>query len=483
MTDEKGQDGPTETMRRDSEPTSPVRDDRPPVGRGRLADDKSVPARAARASATSAHAGEKAGSAKGRAHLLTPARLPNSIRRIEQRLTVVPSGRDQNWPGSQSEQKPLLPPLPGAATHRAYGAHIWFTICVIVPTIAASLYYWLVASNQYVAEFRFSVSNNSVLPIPSSSGLLTLLGGVAAANYGDDYLVTDYITSPQAVQELQDRIQLKSLYSKPTIDWWSRFDASEPMENFVKYWQGMVTARFDAITGLATAEVRAFSPEDAQLIANTLVSLSEQLINQIASRSAIDAVRAATQQVEQAQERLKALHTRLTEYRNKFGIIDPTTSIAASNSGLIQTLRGSLAQLETQLEILKSQRLLPNAPAIVTLNNQIKSTREQLASTEAAVSRGRTGSGLSETVGEYEQLALEMQYAQNLVTNTMKALELARANAAQQQLYITPYVRPSLSQSARYPSRVFSTMTVGLLAFSFWIFSLTVVRALRERFA
>jgi capsular polysaccharide transport system permease protein len=346
----------------------------------------------------------------------------------------------------------------------------------------ASIYFGFIASDQYAAGFRFTVSNTSAVP-SSSPGFLSLLGGMPSGpSSNDDFMVTDYITSRQAVDELQNRIKVKDLYAKPNIDWWSRFDASQPTERFLKYWQSMVTARFDMITGIATAEVRAFTPEDARLIAATLVTLSEELINRIANRSATEAVRAATREVERAQNRLKEVRARLTAYRNKFGIIDPTTSVAASNSSLVQALRANLAQLETQLATLKSQNLLPTAPAIVTLNSQIQSAREQLASTEAQVGRGEAGSGLSTIVAEYELINLDLQYAQTMVTNTMQALDQARANAAVQQLYITPYVRPSLPQSPTYPSRFLSVLAVGLVSFAIWVLSLMLVRAARERF-
>lgn len=488
MSDQNGQDHPTDTTLRGSETGLAVQEGIAPGARTRSADGQSAPTGSPAAGQGSGH---EAGSARSVSPPVqpvanSPVQSPPAVRRLELRLSVVPLAPGERGAGRQRKNQVALPALPGAAKRRSYGAYIWFAVCVLLPTITVSLYYWLVASKQYAAEFRFTVSNNAVMPLPMASGLLSMLGGVMGANNTEDYMVTDYIVSARAVQELQDRIKVKSLYSKPTIDWWSRFDASEPTEKFVKYWQSMVTTRFDAITGVATAEVRAFSPQDALLIANTLVTLSEELINQIANRTAIDTVHTAAQQVELAQNRLKAIRARLTAYRNKYGVIDPTTSVTASNSSLIQTLRANLAQLETRLETLKSQNLLPTAPAIVALNTQIKSTREQLASTEAQVGNGSAGAGtgvaLSTAVAEYEQLNVELQYAKTAVTTAMQALDQARANAAKQQLYITPFVRPSLPQEARYPSAVLGAVTVGMIGFAFWIASLMVMRSIRERF-
>lgn len=398
-------------------------------------------------------------------------------KRLEQRLTVIPLHKLR--PADAGVATQMLAEAAESETKASYSVYVWFAICVLLPIALASVYFGLIASNQYAAEFRFTVQDSST-PSQTASGIMSMLGGGSSSN--SNYMVTDYLTSPQVVEELQKRIQLETLYSKPDIDWWARFNRSQPFERFVQYWKSMVTAQYDMITGIATAEVRAFSPQDALLVANTLVTLSEELVNQVANRSQQDAVRFAQNEVDKAQERLKRVRADLTAYRNKFGIIDPTTSVAASNSSLTQTQRANLAQLETQLATLLSQRLASTAPAVVALKNQIKSTKEQLAKTEADVGKGNNGSALSTIVGDYEQLNLEVQFAQAMVTSTMQALDQARANAAAQHLYITPYVRPSLPESSTYPRRLLSVAMVGALAFAIWLMGLMMVRSMRERF-
>lgn len=403
------------------------------------------------------------------------------VKRIEQRLTVVPLRKVPQVDAGAT--KPFLPPIPEHVTKPGYGIYIWFALCVLLPVAIASVYFGFIASNQYVAEFRFSVQDASQPSLPNASGIVSMIGG-SSSSPTNNYMVTDYLTSQQAIEELEKRIGVEALYAKPNIDWWSRFRAPQPIEQFVDYWKTKVSAQYDIVTGIATAQVRAFSPQDALLIANTLVKMSEELVNRVANRSQQDAVRFAEQEVEKAQARLKRVRAQLTEFRNKYGVIDPSTSVAASNSSLIQTQRANLAQLETQLATLQSQRLAPNAPAIVALKSQIKSTREQLARTEADVGIGnKSSSALSTIVGDYEQINLEVQFAQAMVTSTMQALDQARANAAAQHLYITPYVRPTLPESSTYPLRLLSIAKVGVFAFAFWLIALMIVKSIRERFS
>ncbi|HVU21089.1 MAG TPA: hypothetical protein VHE09_10185, partial [Rhizomicrobium sp.] len=243
-----------------------------------------------------------------------PKRIPASARRIEQRLTVT--ARKAIPIGNPARQRYLA--LPGARTarKRSYAGYIGFAICVGLPILFASLYYGFIASNQYAAEFRFSVQDNSAGSTSIPSALTAVLGtGSTTGVTNDNYIVTDYLLSRSAVDQLEKRIDVITRYARPTIDWLTRYDSNKPIEKFVPYWQSMVTANFDQVTGIATVTVRAFSAEDALLIAETMVKLSEELVNQLANRSQVDAVRFAEREVERAQNRLKADRAKMTEFR------------------------------------------------------------------------------------------------------------------------------------------------------------------------
>jgi capsular polysaccharide transport system permease protein len=401
--------------------------------------------------------------------------------RIEQRLTVIPLRQVPRT--NETVDGQIVPSRPRLKLRRNYGERIWFVLSVVLPVVIATIYFAFFASNQYVAEFRFTVKDATMQSGASAatSSLISMMGASGGSLTYDNYLVTDYLLSRQAAQELQQRINVTQLYARPEADWWARFDPSQPMEKFVKYWQGMVTAHYDQVTGIAIAQIRAFTQEEALVIANSLVTLSEELVNRIANRTQNDAVRFAQREVERAEERLKAIRAKLTEYRNRVGVIDPATSVVASNSALVQGLRDNLAQLETQLQTLRLQNLQPNAPAVITLQNQINSTKEQLAIIERSVGRNKSGEALSAVIAEYEQLDLERQFAQAMVTSTMAALDAARASAASQHLYITPFVRPSLPESSLYPRRFLTIATVAGLALIIWLIGLLIGRSAFER--
>lgn len=379
-----------------------------------------------------------------------------------------------------------LPPLPQPARKRSYGTIISFLLFVILPTVVASIYYIFIASDQYVTEFRFSVRDQSQASTSSTlSTLAPLLGTPSAgADPTDDYMVADYLTSRQMIDDLQKKIKVVSLYSRPGIDWWDRFDPSQPMEKFLTYWQYMVTSNYDQITGIATARIRAFSPEDAYLIATTMSSLAEKLVNEISMRPKLDAVKFAEAQEKEAEDRMRNLRAQLSQYRDKHSVIDPTTSVVTTNTTLAQSLSATLVQYESQLGSLIGQHVSPNAPIVTSLKARIKSTREQLAAVEAEIAKAKEGSApLSKVVGLYERLQLEIQFAQTILTSAVQNLQQAKASAASQQLYVVPYVRPSKPQSSTYPNRPVAILIVAFGCFCVWTIGLLLVRSVREHLA
>lgn len=381
------------------------------------------------------------------------------------------------------EDVPLVE-LPQRQRRRPLGGILSFILCVVVPTIIAAIYYIGYASDQYVVEFRFAVRDTSttVSTSAASANLTAMVGISTTGNPTENYMVTEYMTSRQAVDDLQAKIDIRQLYARPSIDFWSRLDASEPMERFEKYWKYMITAEFDVITGTAATQIRAFTADDAYLIAKTLLTLSEDLINEVAQRPQRDAVRYAEAEVKRAEDRLKNIRAELSAYRQKEGHIEPTTSVVLSNANLAATLKGILAQLQTDVTALQKEKLSANAPQMQYLQVRIKSTQEQLKAVEAQISTAYQGGdqSIAQVVGRYEQLDLERLFAQNMLTSTMQSLEQARSNAMTKRIYITPFVLPAMPQTSLYPRRLVAILTVAGACLLLWTIALLLSRSIRE---
>ncbi len=405
-------------------------------------------------------------------------------------------GRRSNRGASQ------LPPLPRRKTKTSRGLLLSFCLCVALPTALSGIYYYIFAADQYVAEFKFSVMEASpVLPgLPPSltttsptaatggSPMMALMGSSGSPVMGgsmapiQNFMVTDYLLSSQVVGELQKRLDVRALYDSPVAkyDVWARFDRSLPMERFMRYWPRMVTATYDPMTGVADVLVRAFTPQDALAIANTMVSLSEDLVNKVAQRPQQDAVRFAEGELTRAKERVKRARAALTEYRLQEGVIDPS-GVVSTNIALVQTLRAQLSQQQADLATFVSQQQNANSPAAQQMRSRVAGTKDQVAKLEKEISKDREGNRiLTELVDRYERIDLERQYAQGMLVSAEQALDQARANAAAQHLYLTPYVRPSLPEYPIYPKKIQGVLIAAIAFFGLWLVGVMIHRSVSE---
>ena len=360
-----------------------------------------------------------------------------------------------------------------------------FFLCVVVPTLIVAGYYGLFATNQYVSEFRFTVRDATTAAAGSSPStsttVVSLLGPSASDSTSNNYIVADYLRSRQAIDDLTEKFDVRKLYSGEGIDWLSRYSGSASDQRFEPYWQRMVTASYDQITGIVYVQVRAFAPDDAYKIAAGLLSLSEDLINKIANRTQLDVVRFAEGDVGRAEERLKSIRADLTRFRVAEQVIDPQAGIVTSNVLLAQTIRANVAQLQTDLASLDKQKLGPNAPVREVMQSRLRAAREQLAAVESEVASVRDGSNpLSKVVAEYERLDLERQFAQAMVLATRQALEQAKSNSLSQRLYITPFVRPAVPGSSTYPKKLIAVGIALVVCVVLWMVGRLVFRSFRE---
>jgi len=126
--------------------------------------------------------------------------------------------------------------------------HLLFAVIVLVPTVAAILYYGLIASDVYISESRFVIRSPQR---QQQAGLFgALLQGSALTRAQDDtYSVHDFILSRDALRELDEKLGVTKLYSGDKADVIGRFpafDFDRSFEAFHRYWQNKATVDLDS---------------------------------------------------------------------------------------------------------------------------------------------------------------------------------------------------------------------------------------------
>jgi capsular polysaccharide transport system permease protein len=391
---------------------------------------------------------------------------------------------------------------PDAAAHRAeIGAHVhavrstkiadlplprrrrtgrrWRTmsafLLIVMPMIAASVYYGLFASDQYVSEIRFSVRGKET---QTADALGMLAGFPVTQSLSDSYVVADYIKSRELLDELSLSINLRALYSRQNIDWWARFDATQPVEQLVDYWRWMANVKFDSTSSIITVGIRAFTPEDARLIAEKILSASTALVNRMSAEARQDAVRNAEVDVRRMEERLAVARAQLESFRGRNEIIDPARS-AAARQELDSKLQANLIQLRSELAA-ASRFLNANSPSAIVLTAKIASVEGELARLRAERTPTAEKGPMSEMLTRYDEVETEHQFAEKAYVLALASLERARSEADRQQRFLSVYVSPSLAEEPLYPRRLVMIALIGIGGIAVWSLGLLVVLGFRD---
>jgi len=368
--------------------------------------------------------------------------------------------------------------LPRRATRVSTGRKVWFLISFIAPVLLGALYLFLIMPNEYVTEFRFSVRvpvGNSAGMAQASSGssVSALFGGnpTPGTDLLDNFTVADYARSGQAARDLNAKLNLKAMYSKPG-DPFSRLGTNVSQERLGRYWKWMVYSDYDVSTGLAVVRVKAYDPQDSLAIANTLLALSNQLVNEIGNESQGDTVRFAKEQVNRANAQVTDLQRQIAVLAARRGADSPSVGVIQANTQVATTTRTNIAQIQSEIEVLEGQLHNPDAPQIVLLRQELAANQRALA---GAVSTSNTVS-----TNTFADLSAQLQNSINVLSTAQAALSSAQAAATSQRLYLTTYVRPTLPESSVAPNRWVDLLLLVLFSAMVWTIGMLVRNSILE---
>jgi capsular polysaccharide transport system permease protein len=358
-----------------------------------------------------------------------------------------------------------------------------FVVIVAIPSLASAIYYGLVASGQYVAEAKFTVSGGS---IPKMDGLGSVTGLPPLAVLQDTMIVVSFIESRTLVEKLQETQGLRAAYSADSIDYLSRFDPQKPIEKFVDYWNKHATAAITMPAGIVTLKVRAFSARDAQRVAAAVVGECETLVNDLNTRMYNDTVTASEQNLQRAADALKATRVAYQEARNAEGIVDIKQTSESMNA-LLTKLQGQLLTAQSDYAT-RSAYLGATAPQMRLLKSTIASLEEQIHTikskmTTAGGDAPAEGETLSQSVGRFASLDLEQKIAEKRYATATTSLNAARLLSERKMLYLHQIVAPAEPEEARYPRRLLSVVMIFLASLLAWAVSVGTVTLARNYLA
>ena len=377
-------------------------------------------------------------------------------------------------PAVRPEEEKLGQAFAQTAIARKRLRKLAFYALVMGPTLLSALYFGAIASGRYVSETAFVVRGVST---GRSSGLEALFRSFGIARTVDDTnIVETYLTSRDALRDLEASLPLREMYGRSEADLLSRFPRpifGDGFEAFYDYYQSRVTVVEDAERGLAHLYVEAFRPEDSQKIARQLLAQAEAFVNKLNDRAQSDAVRNGEQELARAVDKVVEAQKALTEFRNASALVDPSKN----SIGQVELITQLTADRDEALaQVRQSENLNPDGPQINSLRARAEALTQRIAA-ETAKLAGKDDS-LSGKVSTYERLSTMKTLSDKMLAGAMLSLETARQEAARQQIYVEQVTEPNLPDSALQPRRVRNVaqvffVTMSLLAVA-WIMTVGV---------
>jgi len=386
--------------------------------------------------------------------------------------------------------------------HLSIGA---FVLVVVVPTLITVAYFGFLASAQYQSESRFAIRSlrdrtlagdiGLAKPAPSLAseyGKFGTGGKDSNSNLGssqvaavsqvasstpkgaedrqiavDAYVVANFILSRNLVNALNQDRMLEDFYSAAEIDQISRLPRSGSSTALWSYWRGKVTPSIDTVSGIVTLRVVAFRPRDARIIAENVIRLTSDMVNNYSLRMRQDILKSAQRSLTEASDLYEKSLESLGSFRSLQASISP---IESSNNVMT-----SLLELETERarverdQWVTSKLTSPGSIPSQTYSDRVSSLTQQIEKLRSELTeQTNDAKSASVAIGKYRDLELERQFAERSYLTAQTAFEQARLEADYKGVALAVFQAPTSPEAPAFPRRLVNSCLVAGIGLIIW---------------
>ena len=353
-----------------------------------------------------------------------------------------------------------------------------FILAVLLPAGLTAYYLWGRAVDQYASTVGFSVRREEV------SSAMDLLGGISAlskSSSSDTDILYEFLKSQKLVADLDAKLDLRAIWSKPQGDPIYSFNTAGSIEDLVDYWSRMVRTSYDSTSGLIEVRVLAFTPEEATTIAQALFEASSSMINSLSTIAREDAISYSREELKNVEDRLRLAREAVTRFRTLHQIVDPSSDLQ-THAGVLGALQTQLTAAQVELDLLGDTQ---------SSDPRQEQTKRRIAVIEARIASERNKVGVSadgqvdeayaSVVGDYERLSVDLEFAQRSYVAALASYDAAQAEARRKSRYLAAHILPTTAEVARFPQRMILQTVISVFLLLLWAIGVLVTYSLRDR--
>ena len=345
-----------------------------------------------------------------------------------------------------------------------------------IPTLIATIYFGLFASDVFISESRFAI--RSAKAGGTATGLAAILSSPMVSGGGQDTtVVADYTHSQDMLQRVQEQLNLREHFASGDVDVLSRLDSEATQEELLDYFKEHVVLLRDSSSDVLTLRVRAYDPHVSKQLAELIIELNEDLVNTLSSRIEEDALQSARDEVDRATHKVRLASKEINRFQNENASLNPaqeSSAILGMVAGIETKLVEARAELSEKLAFMRD-----NSPEVVSLKNRVNALARQLRIEKGRVVGGE-GQQMNNLIESYQPLVLEQEMAQQQYSSALASLEVARIEAQRKKQYLITFIRPNLPDQALEPKRFQEILTVMLFSFVLYLIGGLMWSALKD---
>lgn len=324
---------------------------------------------------------------------------------------------------------------------------------VLAASLLVIFYYWVVASPRYVSETQFMVKQANSTESPFSG--LAAIGSISGT-MRDALVLKKYIESREMAVALDEAISLKAHYERDDFDVISRLAHDSTIEEYVEFYQNHISVLHDELSDVLYVEVQTYEANYSLQVAQALLKLSENFINELGAKMAQEQVGYAQKEVERSYTELKKFQSDLVNFQDKFKLYNPEQQGGAL-VGAINELESEIIRQQTELKSLLAF-MRDDAAEVKAKKIRINSLERQLAEEKNRLTN-QDQQSLNKINVDFQEIKLNAELASDLYKTSLVGLESVRAEAYRKLKHLLVIESPALAQEDRYPRRIYNIIT------------------------
>ena len=284
-----------------------------------------------------------------------------------------------------------------------------FGIWVVLPTVLACIYYGVVASSEYESVGIFALRSPEASTKLAADTTTRGNSSDVPADGRIGLLLQDYARSRDMLALLNEKHGFARHYQSAEVDWMSRLASDSKREAVYALFREKVTIAFTASSGTLHVRAFAFSAETAQAFVTAIGAALKMKLHEMHQRNRVERLSLAERDMVGVSKRFSSARAELAKERS-----------AAPSQPVMPAAGGSSEPAPT----------VPVKPA-----GELPSIEE-----------------------------LQFQQAKKLYHAAAARVSAARIAEGVPQRYMVAIARPSLPDAAARPKRIWSVMTVFVVA-------------------